>query len=833
MLPTLAKKGHLKAPSSPKANPAEVEGLQKQLNEWVPIQYVIEWFRRRANNVGIENRVLVLKVETAGGKSTMFPPELYNAMVRGTDLPGIICTQPRVVTAIANVHEILKNYPNLRLGETIGWSTQYNKLRPTGFGLLSATIGTLTAQLQSMTDEEFMNAYRFVLIDETHERDLQTDMAISVLKGILTRNSKNPRCPFVVLMSATFEPAKFLRYFGLPAAPPLQLFAGNFVWCVGQSAGFTEEWDWNDGKTVPNYPAAAAAVVRKIIAENPDDPVEKGDIIIFMPGAKEATSTLEALNVLNHELFRKGENIFSPLNIERSVIVSQGPDYRGLSLPLEQHRVVIRTKSGEAKPKSAPTRRVIIGTNVLETGITLPGLKYVIDSGYNREIEYNPIYRVRALITRPAPESRVIQRRGRAGRKFPGVFYPLYPVGVFRKLPNQQFAQILTEDCTDIFLDIIFEQLRSKTALAAKDGKILSEEPEFRISDIDMLDNPPADSISAAIEALYSVGYIKCAGGGGETETNSTATKAEATGRPEGAEMGVLPAADKATNSRSIPLPGSQGIVVTPLGRLAGRLSGVRPEITRIILAAFSWKANPLDMLTIAAYLLVDTQLLKTDMVDGKQMQDLQTNWGEIYHRALGGQPHASSATKVRLLLADEFIDGLALFLAARVIITANQQDAVKELRQWCHKNSVSHGGLMQFLKTRDDLIERCLAAGINVFAPYTSLGDPSVPYVETCARIKSCIYEGFRRNAATLRDGAYCSVAGMPIKMPALLRELTKQFGDGVLPRNILYHELLLRQDTQTNVYTARTNRVSVMDGFVCVDGDFIGPGYAWREQP
>ncbi|MEK7376069.1 MAG: hypothetical protein AABZ57_02715 [Candidatus Margulisiibacteriota bacterium] len=102
MLPPLFIKGNLVPPD-------EDPEKKKYLDEIRPIDHIIEWFRSRLYKTGITDRVLILKSETASGKSTAFPPELYKALVRGTGetAPGIICTQPRTLTAIENVNEIL------------------------------------------------------------------------------------------------------------------------------------------------------------------------------------------------------------------------------------------------------------------------------------------------------------------------------------------------------------------------------------------------------------------------------------------------------------------------------------------------------------------------------------------------------------------------------------------------------------------------------------------------------------------------------------------------------------------------------------------------------
>jgi HrpA-like RNA helicase len=209
---------------------------------------------------------------------------------------------------------MLKHYSKIfRLGETIGWSTKHNKLRPKSYGLLSATIGTLAQQLRTMTDDELLRKYRFILIDETHERDLQTDMTIYMLKNLLLRNENNINCPFVVLMSATFEPQSFIDYFNLS-------LNDNFIWCRGETAGFDEMWNWNEGRTVNNYPQSAATVVEKIVTENPDDDPQRADILIFMPGKAEFIDTEQWLNKLNAKLAEQNKKVFSLVQIDSQAV---------------------------------------------------------------------------------------------------------------------------------------------------------------------------------------------------------------------------------------------------------------------------------------------------------------------------------------------------------------------------------------------------------------------------------------------------------------------------------------------------------------------------------
>lgn len=775
-LPTLMLKGKLQSPTG---DPA----LKKELDEWVPVEYILEWFKKRRGKTGIENRVLILKSETASGKSTMFPPELYKALVRGTDR-GIICTQPRVMTAIENVNEMLKHYSKiLRLGESIGWSTKYNKLRPTNVGLLSATIGTLAQQLNTLTDIEIMQKYNYILIDETHERDLQTDTTILMLKNLLIRNRDNINCPFVILMSATFDPKSFLDYFGLS-------IENNFIWCAGETAGFEEMWDWNEGRTVNNYPQSAAVVVEKIIEQNPNDNPAQADILIFMPGKGEFEQTAEWLEKLNKKLAPKGK-VFSLLQIDGLAVQTRNRDYQWtMYVPVEDQRVEIEGKL------YTPTRRVIISTNVAETGLTLDNLKYVIDAGYNREIEYNPTLGIRGLITKPAPRSRIKQRRGRAGRKFPGVFYPLYPKYIFEKLPELQLPQILVENVSPIMLWVINEQLKTKTMRGV--------EPEFIINDIDMIDVPSQDALAASIEILYSIGFISTNG-----QKWSQNHGEMLTGEPNG-KFGL-----------------------TKLGVVAQQLPPMSPETLRMILASYYWGCSTMDVITIAAYISLEPRSYVGESTSDNLIKP-SINWGVVYKTGLPGFIASPGMLyKLRLLISDEFIHGIILFNAIKHIISGGGKDMINNLQKWCKYNGISYRGCLDFIRARDDIIESMLSSGMEIFNnENNSLSrTDETNFMDVITRIKYCIYDGFRNNLIIRNDKTFKTINGVNVNIIKLFQENEKTlaekseygFAAEIMPTFMIYKELNLKYNRKTAIYEVVANTISTLDGFVSPDLDFL----------
>lgn len=791
--PTLLRKGSLW--------PADGDmDAKRLLDEWVPVEYVINWFKERKSKTGVLNRVLILKAETASGKSTTFPPELYKSMIRPggagsttNNKRNIVCTQPRILTAIENVYTMLEHYgPSkdnvIKLGETIGWSTKYNKLPISKPGLLSATIGTLTQQLKVLTDDEIIAKYQYILIDETHERGLDVDMAIARLKSLLNRQSHNIDCPFVVLMSATFNPDPFINYFGVNI--------GNFIWCQGATARIDEFW-LDPLQLVTDYTKKAAEIAEKIINEHPTDDTLQADILIFMPGAAETKSTMKWLEKTNARLAEKDpSNTFSLLKIEGEAVKEQNEDYfKTMYIPTSDQRVSINGKT------FTPRRRVIITTNVAETGLTLNNLKYIIDAGYNRETEFNPVFGTKSLITKPAPQSRVRQRRGRVGRKFPGEFYALYSLEVHNQLDFIQYPTILVDDISTILLDIIIEQIKNKIDA----GNVGS----FYQYDLDMLDQPTPDAMRTGLEKLYTIGFISP-----QAIPWDKLWKSVVDGNITNVNPSLLPTGH---------------VGVTPLGAVASLISDHSPECVRMVLGSYFWKCSTCDIITIIAWL--EMKSTSFDPIT-KNRDDDKINWGLIYKQALPGFISSTGMIyKIRLMFGDTFIDGLMIFCACyKLLSSSNPTTAIENLTDWCKNTKVNVSACLELLKIRENIIEQFIRVGLDPF--YSN--SESLLYVtensimNVITKIKYCIYDGFRNNMLTLSsDGTYRTMNGLQVKAPVLFNEDERKiamkaeyaFSSKVIPKTVIYDQIGLKLNKKTGIYEAVVDRISMCDGYISTE--------------
>lgn len=800
-LPTLLLKGNLRDINDNKEN-------QAKLDKYIPVEYIMEWLQERLNLSGPKNKILVLKSETASGKSTTLPPWIYKTFMRtysnsggAIGNAGMAITQPRVLTAINNVKVIVKyNDTLLKVGKNIGWSTKFNKLHPQETAIISMTVGTLTQQLKVLTDDEIISKYRFILLDEVHERDLNLDLAISMLKGLVYRNKDKPECPFIILMSATFAHEPLLRYFGVGD--------DNFIWVTGRTAPIEEMWDWNDGKSVDNYTTAAVQVVKRICDSGIDDNPASNDIIIFLPGSKEIKLVANKLMELNSKLDQK----LSVLKLDSATVSSGGPEYKLITeIPVYKHKVYINNSNDGNT--YIPFRRCILSTNVAETGVTLENLRYVIDAGFNRETEYNPIYGTNMLITKPAPQSRIRQRRGRAGRKLPGVFYPLYTREVYDQLQVEQYPQILTNNISEYMLTIINEQLRVKTMnniSISKDNNL-----SFDISTLDMLDLPTPDALHQNLELLYTIGFI----------TNNA--------QPWNVDMEQMVRAQPASS-----------FGLSRLGAMAVQFNGTPPESIRMIQAAYFWKCSILDTITIATWLKYRRKdffyLPRKFIGKDSSQQPHNCNWFAVFKDSISRRIYSEHVLfRARLTIADDFIFGIFMFSAIKYqIANHTPRDAIEKLMHWCEYNYISYPMCIKFLRDRDELIEQMITMGVEIFRneEYSYANVEPEDFMELMTKLKYCIYDGYRNNVLTRVESAhgdrYYTKQGLMVKVPSMFAEdeVNKfereryKFAYESLPQHMLYSGLTIDQvkDSPTGECEIKVDKISALDGFISYDNNF-----------
>jgi HrpA-like RNA helicase len=186
-------------------SPAEKLAAQSS----IPIEYIVEFIRERLPEMksgspkiiatGPGDRVLLLKSYTGSGKS-MVPVYMHKAFFDVLH-KNTVTTEPKVLTTI-EITEGTVAFSGLKMEETIGYQTGQFHKRPIR-GIVFMTTGVLVMQLKNFTDEELMRRYMILIIDECHDRDVNNDMLMFLIKDFLSRNYANPACPMIILMSAT------------------------------------------------------------------------------------------------------------------------------------------------------------------------------------------------------------------------------------------------------------------------------------------------------------------------------------------------------------------------------------------------------------------------------------------------------------------------------------------------------------------------------------------------------------------------------------------------------------------------------------------------------
>lgn len=324
-----------------------------------------------------DHPVLIVCGDTGSGKTTQLPKIALKA---GRGRRGLIgCTQPRRLAALAMARRVADEFGQ-EPGGFVGYQHRFEKKLSPETVVKFMTDGILLAETRH---DRLFRAYDTLIIDEAHERSLNIDFLLGILKRVL------PRRPDLklIISSATLDVERFSSFFD---RAPIVSVPGRLYPIETRWRGSEEE--------DPDLPRQIANAVDELIAEGP------GDILVFLPGERDIRDAAETLNGR-----RLPQTEIIPL------LASLPPG--------EQQRAF----------KLSPNRRIILSTNVAETSVTLPGIRYVIDSGLVRLSRYNPRTQVQRLQIEPVSQASANQRKGRCGRIAPGICVRLYDEADFNK----------------------------------------------------------------------------------------------------------------------------------------------------------------------------------------------------------------------------------------------------------------------------------------------------------------------------------------------------------------------------------------------------------------
>ncbi|MGW7356513.1 ATP-dependent RNA helicase HrpA [Streptomyces sp. NPDC054802] len=350
-----------------------------------------------------DHQVVIVAGETGSGKTTQIPKICLEL---GRGVRGMIGhTQPRRIAA-RTVAERVAEELDTPLGEAVGWKVRFTDQVGGDTFVKLMTDGILLAELQ--TDRE-LRAYDTIIIDEAHERSLNIDFLLGYLAQLLP---KRPDLK-VVITSATIDPERFSRHFG--DAPIVEVSGRTYPVEVRYRPLLEDDADDSDRDQI----TAITDAVEELMGEG------KGDILVFLSGEREIRDTADALN---KKQYRFTEVL---------------PLYARLS-HAEQHRV-FQQHTG---------RRIVLATNVAETSLTVPGIKYVIDPGTARISRYSHRTKVQRLPIEPVSQASANQRKGRCGRTSDGICIRLYSEDDFNSRPEFTDAEILRTNLASVILQM-------------------------------------------------------------------------------------------------------------------------------------------------------------------------------------------------------------------------------------------------------------------------------------------------------------------------------------------------------------------------------------------
>src|SRR5690625_1045785 len=349
-----------------------------------------------------ENQVVIIAGETGSGKTTQIPKMCIEA---GLGIAGkIACTQPRRVAALSVARRIAEELKT-PWGEEVGCKIRFSDQTAPHTIIKMMTDGLLLAETQG---DPNLTEYEAVIIDEAHERSLNIDFLLGHLQLLRKRRPDLK----IIITSATIDPEAFSRAFD--GAPIVEVSGRTFPVEVVYRP--LDEFLEEEGELTSIEAAVAAA--EEIVQMR-----EPGDLLIFMPGERDIRETREALEgrrLPNCEILP----LFGRLS---------GGDQQRIFQPLQR-------------------RKIVIATNIAETSLTIPGIRFVIDTGTARISRFSPHTRTQRLPVEPISQSSADQRKGRCGRVAEGVCIRLYSEKDFESRPRFTPPEILRANLAAVIL---------------------------------------------------------------------------------------------------------------------------------------------------------------------------------------------------------------------------------------------------------------------------------------------------------------------------------------------------------------------------------------------
>ncbi|PPJ61029.1 hypothetical protein CBER1_02029 [Cercospora berteroae] len=426
---------HMKKQDAGQSDFSRTKSLREQ-REYLPAFAVREDLLR----VIRDNQVIIVVGQTGSGKTTQLTQFLYEDGYAKSGMIG--CTQPRRVAAMSVAKRVSEEM-EVPLGGTVGYAIRFEDCTSKDTMIKYMTDGVLLRE--SLTNPD-LDQYSCIIMDEAHERALNTDVLMGLIKKVLARR----RDLKLIVTSATMNAERFSRFYG--GAPEFFIPGRTFPVDIQYSRSPCEDY--------------VDSAVRQVLAIHVSQ--GQGDILVFMTGQEDIEVTCELVA-------ERLAQLNDPPKLSILPIYSQMPADL-------QAKIFDRAAPG--------VRKVIVATNIAETSLTVDGIMYVVDCGFSKLKVYNPRMGMDTLQITPVSQANASQRAGRAGRTGPGRAFHLYTERAFKE---------------ELYVATIPEIQRTNLANTVLLLKSLGVKD---LLDFDFMDPPPQDTITTSLFDLWALGAL-------------------------------------------------------------------------------------------------------------------------------------------------------------------------------------------------------------------------------------------------------------------------------------------------------------------------------------